>query len=67
MLQVAGPVTHPWLDQFKQVNGCEKVPNIMIVMDCLILSLQLMNWTKSSSLVEVVEESMSAVSSLVDM
>jgi hypothetical protein len=25
VLQAAGPVTHPWLDQFKQVNGSEKV------------------------------------------
>mmetsp|Transcript_30100 Transcript_30100/g.66623 ORF Transcript_30100/g.66623 Transcript_30100/m.66623 type:complete len:367 (-) Transcript_30100:107-1207(-) len=45
VLQAAGPVTHPWLDQFKQVNGSEK----------------LMNWSKHSSLVEVVEESLAAL------
>lgn len=25
VLQAAGPIVHPWLDQFKQVNGSEKV------------------------------------------
>lgn len=25
VLQAAGPITHPWLDQFKQVNGSDKV------------------------------------------
>lgn len=45
VLQAAGPIVHPWLDQFKQVNGSEK----------------LMTWTRHSSLVEVVEESLSAL------
>jgi hypothetical protein len=46
VLQVAGPLTHPWLDQFKQVAGCQK----------------LMNWNgKTSSLVDVVEESLEAL------
>lgn len=46
VLQVDGPVQHPWLDPFKQVNGCDK----------------LMNWKKDSSLVEVVEECLAALS-----
>lgn len=25
VLQVAGSIEHPWLDQFKQVNGCNRV------------------------------------------
>jgi hypothetical protein len=25
VLQIVGPVTHSWLDQYKQVTGCEKV------------------------------------------
>eukprot|EP01039_Chlorochromonas_danica_P000725 gene725-787_t len=45
VLQVAGPVTHPWLDQFKQVNGCTK----------------LINWNKNCTLLEVVEETLSAL------
>jgi len=45
VLQASGPITHPWLDQFKQVNGSDK----------------LMQWNRSSSLVEVVEESLSAL------
>lgn len=46
VLQVDGPVSHPWLDQFKQVNGCEK----------------LIHWTKNSSLVAVVEETIAMLS-----
>jgi hypothetical protein len=25
VLQVLGPVQHPWLDQYKRVSGCDKV------------------------------------------
>eukprot|EP01031_Cornospumella_fuschlensis_P033865 gene33865-40974_t len=45
VLQVSGPLTHPWLDQFKQVNGSQK----------------LLAWNKNSLLVEVVEESLNAL------
>ena len=68
VLQAAGPITHPWLDQFKQVNGSEKV---IVIADSYVSRsylmftvalVQLMSWTRHSSLVEVVEESLSAVS-----
>lgn len=25
VLQILGPVVHPWLDQYKRVSGCDKV------------------------------------------
>lgn len=68
VLQAAGPITHPWLDQFKQVNGSEKVHTTshlapwFMILPYLVTFLQLMSWTRHSSLVEVVEESLSAVS-----
>lgn len=43
VLQVLGPVVHPWLDQYKRVSGCEK----------------LTYWTKNTSLTEVVQETLS--------
>lgn len=46
VLQVDGPVSHPWLDQFKQVNGCEK----------------LIHWSRTSSLVSVIEETIATLS-----
>jgi len=45
VLQVEGPLTHPWLDQFKQVSRCEN----------------LLNWSKNSSLVAIVEETLSTL------
>lgn len=46
VLDVAGNISHPWLDEYKRVIGSSK----------------LNNWNKHSVLTEVVEETLSAVS-----
>jgi hypothetical protein len=30
VLQVLGPVVHPWLDQYKRVAGCDKVKDTIL-------------------------------------
>lgn len=67
VLQVVGSVTNAWLDQYKRVVGCDKVCFMMLCCfhsyfhSCHHRMLQLINWQKTSSVTEVVQETLAQV------